>query len=123
MFVLIVIPVALLGWLLVTVWQSRHRDDLIRRRTQAFATLRQMVESPPTHANGLSERTPVLSDHVRILSARPAGMPRSQRQLAARRTRSSTPRRRPTTKTHPKIAVIPDAASVPSSPGETPKPT
>ena len=111
MFVLILIPLALIGYLLVTWWHFRRRDDLIREREQAFATLRQMVECPPVQTTGLTERVPILSDHVRILSERPADMPRSRRPAVTRNAYNAASRRRTTNKRPPQVAIPPTLPS------------
>jgi len=114
MFVLIVILVVPLGFLLATVWRMRHRNDPMREREQAFATLQRMAESPRVQLNELAKRLPVDSGHVRILSERPTGLPHPRRQPPARRARTSTQRRRTLTPTHPTLAVIPTSLSVTS---------
>ena len=117
MFVLIVILVVSLGFLLAMVGHRRHSNDPMREHEQAFATLRRIVESPRVQLNELAERIPVASGHVRILSERPAGLPRSRRKRPAQRARTVKPRRRRLTTAHPKIAISPLSPSVPSSPG------
>jgi hypothetical protein len=119
MFVLIVIPVVLFGYLCATVWHLRHRDDLIHRRERAFATLRQMIESP-TQVDGLTQRTPILSDHVRILSERPAAIPPGRRPPLTRGGHNSRSRQRTTKKKPPNTAIIPTLPSVTCAPDETP---
>jgi len=117
MFVLIVIVVGLLGYLLAAAWRLRHRVDPMRHREQAFATMRHWAESPRAQFGELAERTPVFSGQVRILSGRPAGRPRSRRQPPTRCAGSGTKRRRTSTTSQPKIAVIPTSPSVTSSRG------
>jgi hypothetical protein len=121
MIVLIVISVVPLAYLLAAAWRwrLRHRDDPMGQRERAFAALRHWAESPQAQLSELAERTPALSGHVRILSERPAGMPRPRRQPSTRRARTGTRRRRTSTTSHPKIAVIPTSPSVTSSPGTT----
>jgi hypothetical protein len=119
MIVLIVISVVPLAYLLAAAWRLRHRDDPMGQRERAFAALRHWAESPQAQLSELAERTPALSGHVRILSERPAGMPRPRRQPSTRRARTGTRRRRTPTTSHPKIAVIPTSPSVTSSPGTT----
>ena len=118
MVVLLLIPVALGGVLLATWWRGRHPDDLIHQREEAFATLRRMVESPPTPASELTAQTPVLSDHVRILTERPAETPRAPRAPTTRRTSPRKPRRRTSTNKQARIVVTPTSPSV-SSPDTT----
>lgn len=115
---LVLILVVPLGFLLAMVWRMRHRNDPMGERAQAFAALRRMAESPRVQLNELAERMPVVSGHVRILSERPAGLPRP-RQLAARRARTGTQRRRTLTPAHPNLAVIPTAPNLTSSSGTT----
>jgi hypothetical protein len=116
---LVLILVVPLGFLLAMVWRMRHRNDPMGERAQAFAALRRMAESPRVQLNQLVERMPVVSGHVRILSERPAGLPRPRRQLAARRARTGTQRRRALTPAHPKLAFIPTAPNLTSSSGTT----
>jgi hypothetical protein len=120
MFALIVILVVSLGFLLAKVGRKRHSTDPMREHEQAFATLRRIVESPRVQLNGFEERLLVASGHVRILSERPAGLPRSRRKRPAQRSRTAAQRRRRLTTAHPKIAHNPLSPSAASSQG-TPK--
>jgi hypothetical protein len=119
MFVLIVILVVSVGFSLAMAGQRRRSNDPMHEHEQAFATFRRIVESPRIQLNELAERIPVASGHVRILSERPAGLPRSRRKRPPQRARTVTPRRRRLTTAHPKIAISPQSPSVPSAPDTT----
>ncbi len=107
MLILMVIWATPLGLALALVRRRRHRDDPMRERETAFATMRRMAETPRVQLTEMEQRLPVVSGHVRILSERPVGISHPGRGAPARRVGSRTQRRRTLTPTHPTLAVIP----------------